>query len=310
VNDPFDVNYKVAVAGGELEVARSGPPPDEADAVVLAVHGITASHEAWRAVARELAPRAGLCVLAPDLRGRGRSADLPGPYGLAAHVADLLAVLDDAAVRSAVVAGHSMGGYAAALLAADHPERVAGLVLLDAGPADELPPGVDPHDALAMVLGPAAARLALTFPTTDDYVDMWRVHPAFAHAWNDDVDAYVRYDLEHVPEPARPDAVRSLISTAAVRTDGLELVVDEDTRTAIDRVLAPVWLLRAERGVVDDDQPMIPLDLLDDFAATHPAVQIEAVADVNHYTLLLGLGPGPSRVAAAIESALSRVAAA
>jgi lipase len=106
MSDPFAVRYDVAVAGGPLHVARSGPPAPEAEGVVLAVHGVTASHLAWRAVARELGGEAQTCLLAPDLRGRGHSAGLPGPYGMATHVADLLAVLDEAGAGRAVLDGH------------------------------------------------------------------------------------------------------------------------------------------------------------------------------------------------------------
>ena len=52
--DPFHARFEVPAAGGALNVARSGPQPGEAEALVLAVHGITASHMAWRSVAREL----------------------------------------------------------------------------------------------------------------------------------------------------------------------------------------------------------------------------------------------------------------
>src|SRR6476646_1842770 len=125
-SDPFRMRCAVPVAGGVLAVARAGPPPDHADAVVLAIHGITANMMAWASVARELA-RYRVTMLAPDLRGRGESAALRGPYGFAAHVADLLAMLDHAGVQRAVLAGHSMGAYVAARLAAEHPERAAGL---------------------------------------------------------------------------------------------------------------------------------------------------------------------------------------
>jgi hypothetical protein len=37
--------------------------------------------------------------------------------------------------------------------------------------------------------------------------------------------------------------------------------------------------------------------------AAHPAAVVEQVEGVNHYTLLVGDSPGPSRVAAAIEAA-------
>jgi pimeloyl-ACP methyl ester carboxylesterase len=54
-----------------------------------------------------------------------------GPFTLAQHVADAVAVLDDLGIERAVVLGHSWGGFLAALLAARHPDRVTGLVLVD-----------------------------------------------------------------------------------------------------------------------------------------------------------------------------------
>ena len=56
-------------------------------------------------------------LLAPDLRGRGRSS-AGGPYGMAAHADDLMAVLDHAGAADALVVGHSMGGFAAVVAAA------------------------------------------------------------------------------------------------------------------------------------------------------------------------------------------------
>src|ERR1700730_18275985 len=110
---------------------RRRPRRGEAACVVLAAHGVTASLMTWRTVARRLDQR--ICLLAPDFRGRGRRAKLPGPYGMATHVADLLAVLDHVGAQSVVLVGHSMGAYVVARLAAEHPERARALVLLDAG---------------------------------------------------------------------------------------------------------------------------------------------------------------------------------
>ena len=81
------------------------------------------------------------------------------------------------------------------------------------------------------------------------------------------------------------------------------MVLDDANRTALDRVHVPVRLLRAERGLFDDE-PLIPEDALRAFAASHPSVRVEAVPDVNHYTLLLGDSPGPARTAAAIRQAV------
>jgi lipase len=290
-DDPFAVSFEVPVAGGKLRVARVGPPPAAAAGVALAAHGATASLMIWRTVARRLG--GSICLLAPDLRGRGHSARLPGPYGIAAHVADLIAVLDHVGAPSAVLVGHSMGAYVVERMAAEHPERAAAVVLLDSGlpfPRPDVPSEiVDVGGARAIL------RLAITFPSEDRCVQAWRWHPAMAHAWDDDIEAYVRYELVR-----QGGGVRCGASPAAVRTDATEMALDDVNRTALERVRAPVHLLRAERGIFNDD-PIIPRDELRAFAAAHPSVHIEEVAGVNHYTVVIGQGPGSYRVAGAID---------
>jgi pimeloyl-ACP methyl ester carboxylesterase len=294
--DPFTARFEVPVAGGSLHVARAGPPADTAEYIVIAAHGVTASLMTWRTVARELG--GGVCLLAPDLRGRGRSATLPEPYGMAIHVADMIAVLDHVGAPSALLMGHSMGAYVVARLAAEHPERAEGLLLLDAGLPFARPD--DPAEMLESAVANAIMRLGITFASVDQYVEGWRAHPAFAHAWDDDIDAYARYDIVEDGHGARCAA-----SVAAVRADSRDMVLDDPTRTALDRVRAPAQLLRAEHGLFDDD-PLIPADALHAFVAAHPSVRVEEVAGVNHYTLIMGHSPGPRRVAAAIAGASHR----
>jgi pimeloyl-ACP methyl ester carboxylesterase len=296
VRDPFTAHLPVPVAGGTLHLARSGPPPDEASAVVMAVHGVTSSHVAWRAVAREL-EGTGVCLLAPDLRGRGGSEPLPGPYGFAAHIADLLAVLDHVGAKRVAIAGHSMGAHVAVRLAAGQPKRVGGVVLLDGGLPLGAPLG-DMDDDLGEDAAPALDRMEKTFASVDDYVAGWRAHPAFRHAWSGDVEAYARYEAS---EDER--GVRCRVSELAILVDGMELMSGGATRAALERLQVPVSLLRAERGLFDDDNPAITERYLRTVLAEHPRIRAEHVADVNHYTLLLGAGPGPGRVAAAIAEA-------
>src|SRR5579863_2038701 len=95
----------VPVEGGNLRLLVWGSGKH----VAVALHGITASAMSWQGVARHMPT--GWTLAAPDLRGRGHSRDLPGPYGLDRHVADVTAVLrhfGGAGVRP-VLAGHSMG---------------------------------------------------------------------------------------------------------------------------------------------------------------------------------------------------------
>src|SRR5262245_49594237 len=57
---------------------------------------------------------------------------LEGPFAIEAHVSDAIAVLDAMGIDRAWVIGHSWGGHLAFHLAAAHPERLLGLVGIDA----------------------------------------------------------------------------------------------------------------------------------------------------------------------------------
>jgi lipase len=276
VDEP--VLVRVPVAGGELRVARWGG----GGPVVVAVHGITASHVAWHAVVQYLG---GTTVLAPDLRGRGGSAHLSAPYGIAAHARDVLAVLDHMGVEGAVAVGHSMGAHVVAELAARRPDRVTRLVLVDGGLPMALPPGADPDEVLESTLGPALARLRKTFASRDEYFSFWRAHPAFGETgcWNAHVEAYLDYDLA-----GSPPEFRSKVSETAVLADGRDLLAGDSLRAHMFDIACPVLLLRAPRGLLNQSAPQVPDRVVDEWRSILPDLTEEMVADTNHYTLLLG----------------------
>ena len=292
--DPFAAYMQVPVAGGTLHVARAGATPEGAEAVVLGVHGVASSHAIWRTVARALAPS--VCLLAPDLRGRGRSIGLPGPFGMAAHVADLLAVLDFTGVDRALVAGHSLGGYVAAALGAGHPDRVSGVVLLDGGLAIPPYPASITDELVEAMVDAALEHARRPVGSVDEHVGHWRTDPAFAEDWDLDVEAYARSSLT--------DNLRVAVCEAAVRADIADLVRNEATRGAVDQVAAPLTFMRSRRPA-RDTLPPVPQPLVDAFTGTHPRARVEEVPSANHYTLVLGAGAGPRRVAETIAAALS-----
>jgi hypothetical protein len=78
--------------------------------------------------------------------------------------------------------------------------------------------------------------------------------------------------------------------------------------TAIERVTAPIHLLRAARGMHDEPFAMLPRPIVEDFLATQPDARVQDVPGVNHYTIALGAGPGPRAVAAAIEAGAAAAA--
>ena len=126
----------IPVGGGNLRVLVWGT----GNRVAVAVHGITGSAMSWQAVARQMP--AGWTLAAPDLRGRGHSAHLPGPYGLERHAADVTAVLRHFGGRP-VLAGHSMGAYVALLARDANPKLARRLVLVDGGLPRPWPDGVE-----------------------------------------------------------------------------------------------------------------------------------------------------------------------
>jgi pimeloyl-ACP methyl ester carboxylesterase len=75
----------------------------------------------------------------PDLRGSGESDRPETGFTLDQYVDDLIAVADAVGAERFVVVGHSMGGQLVQLLAARHPDRVIGAVVLSPVPVSGLP---------------------------------------------------------------------------------------------------------------------------------------------------------------------------
>ena len=270
--------FAVPVDGGSLAVLR-WPGRSPTSPLVLAVHGITANALSWALVAEAI--DGAVTLVAPDLRGRAGSCGLPAPYGMAAHAADLVAVLDHLGADDALVVGHSMGAYVGTVTAVRYPQRVRELVLVDGGVSFPTPPGADIDALLTAVLGPAMQRLAMTFPTRAAYADFWRQHPALAADWSPQLAAYLDRDL--VGEPPQ---LRSSCVLTAIRTDGAQVLQDEETTSAVRRLPCPATLLWAPRGLLNEEQGLYDEDRLA-YAALPADLQIRALQDVNHYTAVV-----------------------
>ena len=113
---------RIATGGAEIHavVGGDGPP-------LALLHGYPQTHAMWHRVAPRLAEA--FTVVAPDLRGYGRSSKPPGGEG-AANYAKRAMARDIVEVMAALghdrfhLAGHDRGGRVAYRLALDHPDRV------------------------------------------------------------------------------------------------------------------------------------------------------------------------------------------
>ncbi len=271
--------FEVPVAGGSLGVRRWGEGPR----VVVAAHGIIGNQCSWQSVARMIDPS--ISLIAPDLRGRGMSNTLPAPFGMRAHAADLVAILDHLGLEQAVLAGHSLGAYVATTAATVNPNRWSAVILVDGGVPLRLPRNIDPESLFEGVLGPTLNRLAQTFATRADHDAFWRAHPALADpgAWNADTKAWLDHDLIGSTEPN----LRSSISIEAVGFDGRELLTDPEVRGAFLALPQRAVLLRAPRGLLNQIPPLLPDELINPFRATWPIRLEMLVENTNHHSILL-----------------------
>ena len=120
------------VRSGDVQIhlrrlGEPGRPP------LLIVHALSYFSWDWLEVAQALGAERE--VIAMDMRGFGDSDWSPAQdYRVPAMAQDILAVLDHASWKRVLLVGHSMGGRSTTYVAAKHPERVAGLVLVDYTP--------------------------------------------------------------------------------------------------------------------------------------------------------------------------------
>jgi pimeloyl-ACP methyl ester carboxylesterase len=125
---------------------------------VVCLPGLARTTVDFAALAPALAnAKAGWRVIAIDSRGRGQSEYDANPkhYNLAVELADVVALLSTFEIKQAVFIGSSRGGILTMLLAAAHPQMIAGAVLHDIGPVIEME-GVEPHQILCRKVAAAA----------------------------------------------------------------------------------------------------------------------------------------------------------
>ena len=125
------VSRYVPVGDSSVHV-RVGRPDDGAAPLetppIVFVHGYVFASRTWQPTLERLATDH--LVLAPDLTGFGWTSTMSPPLDVAGHGRALLSLLDTAGIGRAVFVGTSLGSQVVAQLAADHPDRVLGVVLV------------------------------------------------------------------------------------------------------------------------------------------------------------------------------------
>jgi len=213
---------RLHVAGIPTAVLDGGGGPP-----VVLLLGPIANGLHWRRVIPALTPRHR--VIAPDLPGQGETGQTAG--GTREEVLEWLdALVEETCDGPAAVVGVTLGGAVAAWYAAEHPERVDRLVLVDAlGLAPFAPaPRFD-----------AALNAFLAGPGGETYDSLWNVcafdfdpmRAAMGTSW----EALRAYTVEGIGDPRTMAGLGALMQAFALQA------IPEDTLARIDAPTTLVW---------------------------------------------------------------------
>ncbi|MCA9532418.1 MAG: alpha/beta hydrolase [Myxococcales bacterium] len=255
---------RVDAGGSSLAYKRFGTGAP----LVVLLHGWMMSGAVWDRTLASLDPTRAT-YLVPDLRGVAAWTDDAERLDLAGHARDVWGTVLAAAGGDArpVLVGHSMGGQIAQLVAADHPEVVAGLVLLNSVPASGLPLPADALALFAASAGDATRQGAI---------------------------------LDMATNELPPDARAELLSIAgSVPPEAIRRMLDLWRAGGFEARLADV---RAPTLVVSTDDPFLPPELLDATITTKiGGARREHLTGPGHYPLV----ERPAETAALIERFLA-----
>jgi pimeloyl-ACP methyl ester carboxylesterase len=269
---PYEPRF-FATADGRLHHVDEGPR--DGTAVVL-LHG----NPTWSYLYRRIVPplvEAGCRAIAVDHLGFGRSDKPAGaaPYAVAAHARRLAALLDGLGLRDAVVVVHDWSGPIALPWVAAHPDRVAGLVVLNTF-APRLP---GPMGAMASVRALRAPLLGpLLVKRRSVPVEAFLLRAGLARPERLDDRAREAYRAPH-PTPADRDAVLAFPRQIPLRRGGPVAELAARTADRLPRALAgkPVTLCWGARDVLFGE------DVLSLWRELLPAATVARLPDAGHF---------------------------
>jgi pimeloyl-ACP methyl ester carboxylesterase len=228
-----------------LDFGGSGPG-------VLLLHGLAGTAAEWEDTAFWLTE--GHRVLALDQRGHGRSERRPADVSRTAFVSDAVAAIEQLGLAPVVLIGQSLGGHTAFLVAAERPDLVRALVVVEATPAGEDP-------GLPAVIGSYLSSWPVPFPSQDAAMEFYGGESLRARAWAS--------NLVAGPDGLRPAFdVDILVATMAA-------AVARDYWDEWRMLTVPTLLVRGEEGEVGSADA-------EQMAGVNPMVETVAVPGAGH----------------------------
>ena len=257
----------------DLNTVLWGDP--NAENMVLLVHGLTGRADAFSALAQELEARGltGWRLLAVDLRGRGATGRVEGRVGIPSHAADLAALMDREGLEKVAFVGHSLGAMIGVYLAANQPDRVDKLVLIDGGS--------DVTDEVDALLSPVVERLERTYPSREAYVEYLKSLPVFRDRWDENLERYFAGDVRSEGGGWRHHADLETVTEDREKMQGFPL------SELWPRIGCPTLVLLSTVGLAGPDKGFIlPPPDARRMREIIPRCALVEVGNTNHYDIL------------------------
>ena len=192
---------------------------------LLFLHGLSSNSYFWSRVVDLLPDRR---IVALDQRAHGASSAPDAGYDPAELAGDAAFVIESIGLGRSVVVGHSWGGTIALQLAADRPDLVSGLALIDS-PTSSFGGRMTWDQVQAVMQPPLPVYRSLEEASEAK-------EPLLGSVWGEDLDRFVAHGLVRDGEGWR------LPLTAPIRLQILEAMFFQDYDSLWSRVTVPVWL--------------------------------------------------------------------
>jgi pimeloyl-ACP methyl ester carboxylesterase len=213
---PHSVQFVTVDPDVKLEVLDWGGP--SSGRTIVLVPGLGNTAHIFDVVAPKFAAR--YRVFGVTRRGFGSSSAPAAGYGADRLGDDVLAVIEKLAINKPVLAGHSLGGEELSSIGSRHPEKVAGLVYLDAGYSYAFfAPGIDPFPEPPAANAPMPPVLRAIMSGTQQYTNI-------------PVPILAIFALPHDPGPAATAAMRAQMEQGDVKAEAQAKAFENGLRTA------------------------------------------------------------------------------
>ncbi|MFY7999553.1 MAG: alpha/beta hydrolase [Candidatus Kapaibacteriota bacterium] len=266
----------------------------------VCVHGLTANHRCWGTYATLLV-NSGVNVIGYDLRGRGLSSKPEKGYGVFGHLKDLYAFLNEINIEKPILIGHSLGAMIGMAFAAEYPDRLSHLIMVDAGAA----PTLAQLMKIMVVLRPSLARLNSTFRSPERYIETIKSAPFIAASWNSVVEDHCRYELEEVNGRWKCNiplyvldqefqsfggAIDPLVAIANAFLDPIGLLMKAwpPRYFPYEHIAVPTLILRAPGKNREAGDEFLTEDGMMTMKREIKDATVFTVQDTNHYTIIFG----------------------